>query len=88
MLFTIWLINFFLGVLLEYKNLKFKHLIDGITINLSYFRNFVNMNIIRRKYNPIVDFLEFTSNKKILNGVVAKICPFLIEQLLIYNKFR
>ena len=29
------------------------------------------MNDIRRKYNPIVDLSKFTSNKKILSGIVT-----------------
>ena len=34
MLFTIPCINLFLYIILDYKNLKFKHLIDDITIDL------------------------------------------------------
>ena len=32
-LFTIRFINFFLCIILDYKNLKFKHLIDNIPIH-------------------------------------------------------
>ena len=46
----------FLYIILYYKNIKFKHLIDGIG-------NFANMEDIRRKYNPMVNFSKFTSNK-------------------------
>ena len=46
----------FLYIILYYKNIKFKHLIDGIG-------NFANMEDIRRKYNPMVNFSKFTSSK-------------------------
>ena len=42
-------------------------MIDDIAI----FWNFANREDIRRKCNPMIDFLKFTSNKKILNGLVA-----------------
>ena len=41
-----------------------------ITIDLWFSENFTNIEDIRRKCNLIVDLLKFTSNKKILNGVV------------------
>ena len=34
MLFTIQFINLFLGIILDYKILKFKHLIDDIAIDI------------------------------------------------------
>ena len=34
MLFTIQFINLFLGIILDYKILKFKHLIDDIVIDI------------------------------------------------------
>ena len=40
------------------------------------------MEDITRKYNPMVDMLKFTSNKKILSKViqiVTKFCPFWFE---------
>ena len=40
---------------LDYKNLQFKQIIDGIVIDLWSPRNFVSMNDIRRKCNLIVD---------------------------------
>ena len=58
MLFNSW------NLILEYKNLKFKHLIDDIVINLWPFWNFASMKDIRRKCNPIVGLLKFTSNEK------------------------
>ena len=36
-LFTIQLVNFFLYIILDYKNLKFKHLIDNISIHFLSF---------------------------------------------------
>ena len=40
---------------LDYKNLKFKYLIDDIAINIWSFQNFESMNHIRRKCNLMVD---------------------------------
>ena len=57
MLFIIWSINLNFYVILNYKNSKFKDLIDDITIDL-------NIEDIRKKYNPIMNFSQFTSNKK------------------------
>ena len=64
MLFIIWFINLNFYVILDYKNLKFKDLIDDIAINLWSFWNFANMEDIRRKCNPTVNLLQFTSQKK------------------------
>ena len=36
-------LNYFLYIILDYKYLKFKHLIDDILINLWHFENFVSM---------------------------------------------
>ena len=65
MLFTIWFINLNFCVILDYKNSKFKDLIDDIIIDLWSLWNFANMEDIRRKCNPIVNLSQFTSNKKI-----------------------
>ena len=64
MLFIIWFINLNFYVILDYKNLKFKDLIDDIAINLWSFWNFANMKDIRRKFNPTVNLSQFTSKKK------------------------
>ena len=45
MLFTIQLVNLFFMIILNYKNLKFKHLIDDIVIDFDIFKNFANMGI-------------------------------------------
>ena len=66
---------FFLCKILDYKNFKFKYLIDDIVIDLRSSRNFVNMKDIRRKCNPIMDLSKFTSNKNILSRVVVKLYP-------------
>ena len=47
MLFIIWFINLNFYVILDYKNSKFKDLIDDITIDLWSFWNFANMEGIR-----------------------------------------
>ena len=72
MLFTIQFINLlFMHNFLDYKNLKFKHLIDDIAIDFLSFENFANMKDARKKCNPMMDFTKFTFNKKILIGIVA-----------------
>ena len=48
-LFIIWSINLFLCIILDYKSLKYKHLIDEVAINLWYFKNFANMKYVRKK---------------------------------------
>ena len=53
------------------KTLKFKYLIDDITIRLWFSENFASMKNIRRKYYPMVNLSKFTSNKKILSAVEA-----------------
>ena len=58
-------------IILDYKNLKFKHLIDDIIIDLWSSRNIASMEDIRIKYNPMIDLLKFTSNKKILSEFVV-----------------
>ena len=62
---------YFLCILLDYKKLKFKHLVDDITIDFLSFGNFASMKNIKRKYIPMMDLLKFTFNKKILSKVVA-----------------
>ena len=55
MLFTIWFINLNFYIILDYKNSKFKDLIDDITNDLWSFLNFANMEDIRKKCNSIVN---------------------------------
>ena len=57
MLFTIWFINLNFYIILDYKNSKFKDLIDDITIDLWSFWNFANMEDIRKKCNSMVNLL-------------------------------
>ena len=45
-------INLFLCIILDPKNLKFKHLINNITINFWFSWNFANIEDIIRIYNP------------------------------------
>ena len=71
MLFTIQSIIYFLFIILYYKNLKLKYLIDDIVIDLWPFWNFTSTGDIKRKWNPIIDLSKFTSNKEMLSRVVA-----------------
>ena len=52
-------------MILDHKNLKFKYLIDDITINFLSSWNFASVKNIIRTYSPIVQFSKFTSNKDI-----------------------
>ena len=54
MLFAIPLINLFLFIILDYKNIKFKHLIDVIAIYLWTSWKFANIEDIIRICNPTV----------------------------------
>ena len=63
--------TYFLYIILYYKNLKLKYLIDNIAIDLWSSRNFATMEDVKRKYNQMVGLLKFISNKKILSEVVA-----------------
>ena len=47
-----YFIYIYIYIILDYKNLKFKHLIDDITINVSSFGNLTSIKDIRRKCNP------------------------------------
>ena len=82
MLFIIWFINLNFYVILDYKNSKFKNLIDDIAIDLWSYWNFANMKDIRRKCNPMMNLSQFTLKKYILSGVVVLVynqvcCPIL-----------
>ena len=44
-----------LCIILDYKNLKFKYLFDIIDIDFWSSKNFMNIEDMRRKYNPNVD---------------------------------
>ena len=49
MIFTIQVVNLFLCIILDHKNLKFKYLIDNIIIDSLSFLNFASLeNIIRK----------------------------------------
>ena len=63
--------NYFLCIILDYKNLKFKHLIDNIYIDFGSSESFASIKDIRRKCNSVVDLSKFTFNKKILSEVVT-----------------
>ena len=56
MLFIIWSINLNFCVILDYKNSKFKDLIDDIVIDIWFFLKIANMKDIKRKCNSIVNF--------------------------------
>ena len=52
--------------------MKFKHLIDDITIDFYSSENFANMKHTRKKKcNPTTHYSKFTSNKRIISGVRA-----------------
>ena len=53
------------------KTLKFKYLIDDITIRLWFSENFASMKNIRRTCYLMKDFSKFTINKTLLSGVVS-----------------
>ena len=84
MLFTIWFIDLNFYVILDYKNSKFKDLIDNIAIDLWSFWNFENMKNLRRKYNPMVNLSQFTSKKKknLLSRVVVLVYNHVCCQIL------
>ena len=58
--------TYFFYIILDHKNLKSKHLIDDITIDLWFSWNFASILDIIRTCNPMIKFSKFTSNKKIL----------------------
>ena len=58
MLFTIWFIKLFLCIILNCKILKFKHLINGITIDFWSCESFVGIKYIKRKYNSDYEFVK------------------------------
>ena len=49
--------------------MKFKHLINYITINFLSPGNFTSIKYLRRKCNLIVDLSKFISNKNILSKI-------------------
>ena len=84
-LFIIWSIKLLLFIILYFKILKFKHLIDDIAINLQFFRNFAGMWDIKRKCYLMVDLSKFTSDKKLLSKIVAISYNYICSQL--YPKY-
>ena len=60
---------------LDYKNMKFKQLINDIIIDIWSYKNFASMGNIKWKFNSMVKLSEFTYNQKILSKFVAKFCP-------------
>ena len=89
MLFIIWFINLNFYVILEYKNSKFKDLIDDITINFLFLWNFGNVEDIRKKYSPIVNFHNSHPIKYIyiyiLSRVMVLVCNQVCCQILSKN---
>ena len=67
------LFNYFLCIILDNKNSKFKDLSDDITIDIWSFWKFSCIEDLIRKFNPMVDLLKFAFNKNILSGVVVLI---------------
>ena len=68
-LFTIQSIKLFKCIILDKKNLKFKHLIDDIVMDLLSSWNFSSTKDIIRIWNLTVRFLKFTFNEKNIRSV-------------------
>ena len=68
-LFTIQSIKLFKYIILDKKNLKFKHLIDDIAMDLLSSWNFSSTKDIIRIWNPTVKFSKFTFNEKNIKRV-------------------
>ena len=64
------LLAYILNIILNYKNLQFKQLIDVISINFQS-RNFARMEYIKRGCNSMMDLAKCISNKNILSKVVT-----------------
>ena len=65
------LLTYFLCIILDYKNLKFKYLIDDLVIDLCFFEKFSSMKDITTECNPMKNLSKLIFNKMILSGVVA-----------------
>ena len=61
----------FLCLILDYKNLKLKNLIDSIAIDFLFSKNFASMKDIRRRCNLMIALSKFTFNKKIFNKIIV-----------------
>ena len=72
MLLTIQFINLFFHayIILNYKNLKFKLLIDKRAIDIWFTKNFTSTKDIKRKCNLMINLSKFTFYKNILSGIV------------------
>ena len=77
--------TYFLYIILYYKNLKLKYLIDNIAIDLWSSRNFATMEDVKRKYNQMVDLLKFTSNKKNKEEFVVIAYKLICRQTLFFS---
>ena len=66
------------------NNFKLQKLDDKV-INLGSFGNFVDLKDIKRKYNSMMNLSKFTSNKKILNEIVA-LYSYVLKILRILKK--
>ena len=65
--------TYFLCIIVDNKNLKFKDLNDDVAIDIWSFWKFSSMEDLRKKCNPMVDLLKFTFNKKRLSEIVVLI---------------
>ena len=71
-------------IILDYKNLKFKHFVDDLTIDICFSGNFESMKDIKRKCNIMIDLSKFTSNKKHIEWSCSlKLRPFLFYLFII-----
>ena len=62
--------------------MKFEYLFDDITIHIWSLENFVSVEDIVRKCNPILNLLKFISNKIILSEVIVIGCNQVYNQTL------
>ena len=76
--------NYILCIILDYKNLKFKHLIDDIALDIWFSWNFASMEDMRKKKSVIEWCICQNSHpiKKILGGVVALVYNQVCFQIL------
>ena len=83
MLFIIRFLIYFLCIILDYKNLKFKYLINNISIDFCSSENFASMKDIRRKCNLMRDLSKLMFSKKILSSL--RLQPSFLPNFVINN---
>ena len=75
----------FLCIIWDYKNMKFKHLIDDIVIDLWLSRNFASMNDIGKKCNSNNGgFIKIHIHKKNIDSNFVKILSSFPKHLFLF----